>query len=694
MTRLAAGLVAVLVAGAAAPPASHADTVTRARITVDATGASSIRIETGLTVRAEGGSPRRSVDLFLERSVEVVDAAAGGREAPVRASEVPGTLLRRWTVELPAPIGAGDTGEIDLVTRASAPSGALLPGTGWFPQLAPETDELPVHTTTFRLPAGQTGVAAGAGGGPWTTTVGARPFAVWGELESTRTGGSPSFEVWRRPGRSGPVPRADVLARLATVLAAGMSADEEIRWKLVDVGSGPVAGGRGAVLWDEGSAAAITERDLAGALAATFWTEQFRTVGAHAAWLSRSVAAYLGDVACIALDDSDQRHATEAAVISPRRDAFVADIASDRPIAGVVPVSADGPRCLETRGALLAHALAEAAASRSRWLVCLGGFRREYAGATVDLATFRAFVGRTFYAAHDAVWPLFETTDLPRFRIASHGPATGFQVPRYRVDVENGGTILGSIEVATFSAAGHRMRANSLLIPPGGSKAVAFDLPEHIARIELDPRGVALQSALEDQVVTLSPTAPPDAFVPSFEFVTQSHVGRAVENFSLELEGISIKGFDGWVAAYSTYHGPSGATLVGQGELTIAPDGPFAAGFEKRMGTKRMVFPAAKDLWIRFPPSAWERIEPQLGEEAENDRELFKRRQQVHSSGLQSYYFEGTRAQVPPPGSAVVVFLAADAELRGFARRPQPDGRVEMRLWDQRRRDTIWEETH
>jgi hypothetical protein len=701
----------------AAVSAAGADTVTKAQIEVDARDPADVSIRSTLTVRVEGGAPRGSIDLFLCRALEVVEAGSGGRPATLRAEDLPGTLLRRWTVALPAAIRSGESGDLSVEARVLPPEmpgirvdgsgGMLLPGAGWFPQLAPETDELPVHSTTFALPAGWAGVAAGDGGGTkWTTAVPARPFAVWGAFERTRTSGAPSFDVWRRAGHTGVVPRAERLARLAGIAATGMGADAPA-WKLVDVGNGLVGGGYGAVFWDEkaaalasGAAATLLERDLSEALAATFWTEQFRAVGPHAAWLARSMAAYLGDVGRIALDESDQhREAIEAAVISPRRDAFFEGLAEDRPLAGIVPVSAGGPRCLATRGALLAHMLAEAVPSRTEWILCLGEFRRAHAGATVDLATFREFVGRSFPTHHETVWPFLDTTALPRFRITDHGPAKGLHADRYRVTVANQGAIAGAIEVVSFSAQGNRLRASRLQIPPAGEKSVAFDKPESIARIMLDPRGLVLQAALQDQVVELAPrhATPAEAEIPSFEFFTRSHTGYAVRDFVLELDGVTISNFEGFVVDYSTHHGPSGAALIGQGDVTVAPGGAFAAGFERAMGTRSLTFYGAKNMWIRFPLSAWKRIEPQLddpGEGSANEGALFHERQRIYQFMFKSYFADEQRAQVPPPGGSLAIFVTEGGEWRGIVRRPLPDGRVEMRLWDHLVNDVLWEETH
>lgn len=709
MTRFVAGaLVALLLVPVCG---ARADTITRARITVDATDPAGVRVESALTVRAEGGDARAALDLYLSRAVDVRSADMGGQAIDARADDVPETLLRRWTLALPDAIPPGGTAVVTLDIRpgeaAGIRPGVLLPGSGWFPQLAPETDELPVHSTTFRLPAGQTGVAAGAssGDGGWTTTTGARPFAVWGEYEVVPAAVEPAFEIWRRPGRDSAVPGIERIARLASVAATGLGAEDEVpAWKLVDIGGGTVAGGRGTVFWDEEAAAAVEgasatllERDLAAALATTFWTEHFRTVGAHGAWLSRSLTAYLGDVARIALDESDVRDATEAAVIKPRRDAYLAARAEDRALTGLALVSADAPFCLATRGALAAHALAESVGSRTRWMIILGEFRRQHAGAAVDLATFREFLQRSVSSRLEPVWALLETTGAPRFGITDHGPAKGHRKQRYRVEVENRGDLTGSVDVATYSANGHRMRTSRLTIPPAEKKSIAFDQPNHIARIALDPRGVTLQSALEDQTVELTPAeAPPaESYIPSFPIRTDAHVGHAVQSFSLELDGMSISNFDGYLAPYSTHHGPSGAALVGRGDVTITPGGEFAAGFAATVGSESLTFPGAEDLWIRFPLAAWERIEPQLGEkDAEHDRALFKRRQEIHSRMFRSYFAHEHQAQVPPPGSGVVVFSAGEGVRRGFVRRILLDGRTEMRLWDHRRQETIWEERH
>ncbi|MGH2570250.1 MAG: hypothetical protein ACRDGR_03425, partial [bacterium] len=504
----------------------------------------------------------------------------------------------------------------------------------------------------------------------------------------------------------GDVPGAGRLARLATIVTTGMGA-ESPAWKLVDVGNGVVAGGWGAVFWDEeaaagaaGPAATILERDLAGALATTVWTEQFRAVGPHAAWLSRSITAYLGDVARIALDESDvHREAIEASVISPRRAAFLEGLAADRPISGVVPVSVEGPACLATRGALLAHALAEAAPSRTEWLIPLAAFRKEYAGATVDLATFREFVRRTFPVHLEPLWPLLDTAELPRFRIEDHGPAKGIQADRYKITVGNGGTVTGAIEVVCFSAQGHRLRGTRLVIPPAEQKSVAFDKPDLIARIELDPRGFVLQAALENQVVKLAPSvaAPADPYVPSFDFFTESHTGHAVDGFSLDLGGVTISDFGGFLAHYSTHHGPSGAALIGTGNVTIAPGAPFAAGFARALGTKSLTFYGAKSMWVRFPLSAWKQIGPQLGadgEGSENEQAVFRERDRIYQNMVKIAFYDEHGATVPPPGGFLVVFITEGDEWRGIVRQALPDGRVEMRLWDPLVQDTLWEETH
>ncbi len=59
-----------------------------------------------------------------------------------------------------------------------------------------------------------------------------------------------------------------------------------------------------------------------------------------------------------------------------------------------------------------------------------------------------------------------------------------------------------------------------------------------------------------------------------------------------------------------------------------------------------------------------------------------------------SYFADGARAQVPPPGNAMAVFVDEGGQWRGIVRHTLPRGRVEMRLWDHLQNKTIWEETH
>jgi len=330
-------------------------------------------------------------------------------------------------------------------------------------------------------------------------------------------------------------------------------------------------------------------------------------------------------------------------------------------------------------------------------MVTLGDFRRNHAGATVDLATFREVLARSFVTHHKALWPLFETTEVPDFRIHSHGRGTGQRSNRYRVEVENRGPVAGSVEVVTLTAEGTRMRGTSLLIPPSDKRAVFFDRPGHIGRIALDPRGTTLQSDLSDQFVELTPGVPTPAelLVPSFGFHGGSHTGQEVKDFDLDLGDVSIVGFNGYLAPYRTYHGPSGAVLMGRGEVRIEPSGAFAAGFESALGQRSLSFFGVRDMWIRFPLSAWAEIEPLLGEEAtENEDELFHRRNRVYQYMFNSYFADGARAQVPPPGSAVAIFIDEGDQWHGIVRHTLPTGRVEMRLWDHLQNKTIWEETH
>jgi hypothetical protein len=590
--------------------------------------------------------------------------------------------------------------------------GFLLPGSGWFPQLAPESDERVVHSTSFALPAGWTGIAAGSSGAPgaWTTGAAGRPFAVWGEYErsdagAAATGGeSVACAVYRRSGASGEVPRLSLLADVVQNLETGLGpAAGEGPFKLIDVGKGVMWGGLRAVFWDEeasrrvstGKAARLLERDLSGALASSFWTESVTCRGELGAWISRAFARYLGDVAYVALDASDRRNELEAVVIGARRAAFLEALEGDRPLQGLVPLSPNGSLVLEGRGALVAHLAAEAARTRSDWIAELRRLRGALGDATLDWSGFRELIKERFPVHHQDLRPFLETTDLPDFRIASHGPSEKHK-GRYRVEVVNKGIIEAPAEVVTYTRDGHELHTFRLPIGPGDSRAIQFQDAERIGRVAVDPRGVTPQKALDQETVVLvaSSAKPEEPYVPSFPFETDMGSMRSVQGFALELDGVSIVDFNGDLQWYWTHHGPSGACLLGTGTVVVAPSGPFAPGFRQAMGRDSLSFRECGQIWVRFPPASWKRIEAQLGAASPlENRERIHGVRIVYEHSFPTFFFEASRAQVPPPGSSLVIFTASGGERRGFVRRPLPDGRVFARFWDHLKGETIWEET-
>jgi hypothetical protein len=112
------------------------------------------------------------------------------------------------------------------------------------------------------------------------------------------------------------------------------------------------------------------------------------------------------------------------------------------------------------------------------------------------------------------------------------------------------------------------------------------------------------------------------------------------------------------------------------------------------MGTGTVTVPDAAEIWVRFPLDAWKQIEPQLGAPVaqENRQQMLDRQHWIHSFSFPVYFADRDRAQIPPPGSTVVVFTEAGGERKGFARIPNADGTVLERLWDHRTSKTIWEQ--
>ena len=162
---------------------------------------------------------------------------------------------------------------------------------------------------------------------------------------------------------------------------------------------------------------------------------------------------------------------------------------------------------------------------------------------------------------------------------------------------------------------------------------------------------------------------------------------------NLQLDDVTIQGFTGYIQWWETYHGPSGAVLIGKATVQVAPTGRFRESFRKTMGSDSLTF-KAEDLFLRFPVAAFGKIRAQMGEpvDAATQESLQGRRQFVFEHSFPSFYSEGGLAQVPPPGGSLVVFGLGGEEWRGIARCPLPNGLVRARLWDHLRGTTLWEE--
>jgi hypothetical protein len=686
---------------------------------MDARDPASPQLEIEVTVSAE--TALSEIELYLADVVQVTSASLEGRKLEFASHEVSGAPAKAWKFRLPSSLSSGASASLALsaVLRGSAASGIqvgqdggyLLAGAGWFPAAEPWSDALIPHSTQIVLPDGMSGIACGVrtgADGPWTATQPARPFVVWGRFShEDRTVGELQLSVYRRSERQGDVPELARIERVVNALKVALGEPcGNGSWTLVDVGEGILQGGQRTVFWDESLFASREEevdeislevRDLSGAIAGSFWSECIRFRGELAAWLSRGIALYLGDVACLAsytgYDDD-----MESYVIGSRRSDFISHLKEDRPLSGLVPISVQARGILATRGALVAHMAAEAGGSRTMWLNVLRQFREKHAADQPRWADFLDHLQQKTPGQDRFLAPLLETTDLPDFRIVSHGPAQGKFQDRLRVEIENDGKVEYAVEVAIYTHKGNKIRFAHIAVPPGGTRAVLFKDLDIVGRIALDPRGVVLQPKLDDQTAAIPmPEGGVDIrpFIPSYEF--HSYVGdtRAVTGFQLELDGITILDFEGYVLPWQTYQGPSGAALIGKGRVRIEPGGEFAAGFTKAMGRPELHYGAA-DMWVRFPLAAWQKIEPQLRGtiDAEDRGELIQRNRRIHTFSFSTYFYEELRAQIPPPGSALVIFTTEGDERLGFVSEPLPDGRVHMRLWDHLRQGTLWEETH
>jgi hypothetical protein len=330
----------------------------------------------------------------------------------------------------------------------------------------------------------------------------------------------------------------------------------------------------------------------------------------------------------------------------------------------------------------------------------LHDFRKSSQGKIWDRKTFLGLADETFHRQRTltmSLKPFLDTTDLPDFRIISHGPAQGQHQGRYRVEIENAGKVGALAEVETFTADGQMLLEYRADIAPGEKSAVLFRDAEKIARIVVDARGITPQPNLENESVEIGKKtgASREAFTPSFAWEPSGQNTQVVKSFALDLGCVSVTAFDGDVEWYSSYHGPSGACLLGRGDVVIKPDGEFAKGFATATGRPSLSFRGSSELWIRFPVEKWEEIRSQLrGPTKLTQGDRIERSREIYEHSFPSYFYGDGRAQIPPPGSALVIFTGPDGERRGIVRQPLPDGRVRMRYWDHLHGETIWEEVH
>ena len=692
---------------------AQADEISRATIRLDVTQEPATA-EASLTWAAdESGSPRAQAKFWLAAGLEATAASVDGSPLPVAAGETKAGR-QAWLVTMPSPVPAGGSKAIELTwtiagdasgIRTGA-SGYLLPGSGWFPSSSPETDERMTHTLEFVTAEGRQVVAAGdpLGDTRWASPSDARPFAAWGEWKTeTAPLGGIEATIYRPLDASGDLPLAR-MNELVEAVEGGVGPIASGARRLVHVGDGQFDGGFRTFFWDENSGLsdALRDRAFAGAVGASAWTEEFRFRGDQAAFLSRALAHYLGDVAVIATDPSDDRTDTERTIIGPRRAEFVRGHATkDRALLDLAPTGTESEWVLATRGALLAHLVAESAPSRSHYLGFLRHFRDRFASSDVDGGLFSTELGVTYPNQHGHLDPFFRTTDLPAMRIDEHGQATGKGISakgRYRIQVENTGTADGVTEVAAFSRGGHLIRTFNLKVEAGKKRSVAFRDATRIARIELDPRGATLQVGVEEQgAERVGDTAMPTGeYIPSFAFNRKGgNDFWEVTHFSLELPGVPLENFTGHLQYWETHHGPSGILLLGDGTYVVTPDtDEHRASFVDQMGRESAKV-YAKGIYVRFPLSAWSQIEGQLGAQVPSTQEnkLGWMRDHIYQHSHPAGFTDDSRAQVPPPGSAMVVSKNGD-EWRGWIRMPQSDGKVKMRYWDHLRSQTIWEAVH
>ena len=665
--------------------------------------------------------PRTRLQFALAAGIEVTGVEVDGTQAPFARAASPPTSgrLASWTVNLPVPLASG--APRDVIIRASIAEkgvrgirigpdgGALLPGSAWIPRLEPEVSARVAGSVSFDLPAGWQGIGAGseaAPGGPWATREPGRPFAVWGAFVRQTVEGTPDIVAFRRPGRDGPVPRAARIRAILTGLELGVGAPiGGNAWTLIDCGESVPRGGPRAVFWDEGDAAArlgipdeATDRDLATALAASYWTEWMTFHGDQAAWLDEGFCGFLGDAAVIALDPNENRLPVESRLIGSRRKAFLRNLDGDRALQGIDALDPASAPVLASRGPLLVHQISQLAPSGSKWMLLLRGFRTEHDHTRVEWPELQSALEKPFPRQLGFVDGFLTGTHLPDFRISDHGPSEGRHPDRYRVEVENVGDQEAAVDIAVYTPGGQFLREYRSHVPAGEKRAVNFRDASRIGRIELDPRGIVPQPSLDGEIVTVgSPAGAPveeAPIVPTFPLSTRADDCAKVSSFAVEVApGVRVQEFDGYVQWYGTYHGPGAAALLGRGLVVLEPVEPHSQAFHDDTGQSMMSFDG-QEIWIRFPVDKWNEIEPLLGERVDSrEQELSRRSRDIHTNGFPAFFFEDGKAQLVPEGGGLVCFSLGGNERRAITRVPNPDGTVTMRLWDHIRGNTIWEAT-
>ncbi|HMB68704.1 MAG TPA: hypothetical protein VKU85_05310, partial [bacterium] len=562
-------------------------------------------------------------------------------------------------------------------------------------------DEVLPHTVSFRLPDGWTGIAAGIRGpdGAWTATTG-RPYAVWGRYTEGTAGESSidrPFPVWFRDGAREELPAPPPFVKQLGALEVGLGdAPGSGDWKVIQADR--CAGGLRTLFWGGPvpEEPRLLQRELAGALAAGFWTESFAFRGPRAAFLAAALPMQIGDATASAASGVDDLTGLERVTIGSRRAAYIEAISGDRALDGLVDLSDAGDRLVPTRGALVAHVLAEHSPSRSEWMLDLARFREAHRGEEVDWETFSAAL---FWKTRELIEPFLATVNVPDFRLLSHSiQDTKMGGLRYAVEVANEGTMAGAVELATFDGARQLIHSTRVFLEPGDKRVMKFADPEEVAHIAVDPRGVVPQHDVSGEWAEVEPMKPQSpqelaARIPSFPF-EQRPSARYAQGLSLDLGEIVVTGFEGWVVPFSTHHGPSGACLLGKCVLTLRPQGDGSAPWMEAMDVAELTFPDAQNLWIRFPLSVWDEIKPQLGRPVEDAErhEVLNKQNWVYSFSFETYFFEEAQAQVPPPGAELVVFRTGAEEWKGYVREPLSDATVLRRLWNHLGSETIWED--